>query len=1448
MDQVSRASSGAVLSMERVKIAWLDRATFYQFLVSDAEGDSMVFVEELTVDYRLSQLLTGDYLKIEDINLKGVKLDMLRSAADSTFNITSFIRSLKSEQVEKEGKSDVAISIESISIDELSVVLLDSIKLQTNARSENAKTGVDLAHLDLEIPYLVLLDFQLSNDTIKGNLHQFSLEERNSAFKIDRFNTAFNLCEHSLGLDDLLLQTPTSVLSDSLEFFYNGYDDFSHFIDSVSFVFHFEKSLISQTDLRILTGVTSLPSDIELDGIFWGSVGDFNVEDARIAFGESSFFEGGLSCFGLPNIPKTFLLADITDSHLLPADLSPYIGELSENLSQMGQIDFQGSFAGFLKDFVARGNFYTDQGKVYTDINIKIPEDARETYYKGNVNFESVNIGAFLQNDFIQQVNLRATIEGTGLTRENADFEINTLILESEVGGYMYDSISYKGRFASDVLEGFLVIEDPNCKITGTTKVDVGNGESVNVQLSVDQFVADSLRLSSVSLAYSGAITLDLKGFSLDSSLVDLRLDSTHLVFSSGSTSIDSLLFSVQSLDSMRSATLLFPGFYAALSGDFLAADAVKDLSNMLEGYRRKLQMSVDTVFLSGSGKRYKMELIAEVNDLDPYMETMGLPYGLSAGSRLEAEFRQGKSSNLSVYLEAAELKNENQLLRNVTFELNGAESINGEGVLTSFLLQADELTFAKVPSVDHILIEGVWSGNDIDMVTELSQVATSTDVRLESNFLIEKGKVTLKMLPSYLKILDDNWKFNPTNSIEINRKQLQISHFEIFDSSESISLNGYYSGSDSTYLSVFSEDLNLDKFRLFSVDMTGFLNGGFDLFRSDPGEAFKFSGDFFVKDLAYDSVAIGDIEGTAKWQPRTQSVFTSLKVDRQNFGAIEVLGYYNTQNLLNQLDFVVNFSEADLQVAEPFLATNFSHIKGTASGLLRVSGMLDAPKVVGNCSISNGEVLINYLNTQYQFNGTLNFDPSAINLENFRIIDRKGARSSVTGAVRHQNFKDFLLAITIDARDFEVLNTTYQDNSLYYGSAYVSGGVAVSGPMNDLLIQADVKTDAGTRFFIPISESTEVGQGSYITFVDVNDTTASIIEEEFAKIEGLTLDFDLEITPEAYCELIFDIKTGDIIKGNGKGNLKLRLNTDGEFTMLGPLEIVSGSYNFTFFNIINKEFTVASGSTISWYGDPYNAKLDIEAKYLQRASMAPLSPSATSSDEEISTSDATVAPFYVVLNITEGMLSPNIDFAIDFVNESDASAEDQSILADLHNDEQELQRQVISLLLLKKFSTSDDNLIGNSQGSLASSVSEFLSSQASYFASQIDDNLEVELDLSDLNNDAVEDFQLRFAYTFLDGRLKVSRGGGFGDQEDETQSVLDDIVGDWSVEYTLTKDGKLRAKVFSNSNQEYTSTNMDPEAGASLLFVSSFDDFRSIFFPRRQQAILRKEEEESNE
>jgi hypothetical protein len=89
-----------------------------------------------------------------------------------------------------------------------------------------------------------------------------------------------------------------------------------------------------------------------------------------------------------------------------------------------------------------------------------------------------------------------------------------------------------------------------------------------------------------------------------------------------------------------------------------------------------------------------------------------------------------------------------------------------------------------------------------------------------------------------------------------------------------------------------------------------------------------------------------------------------------------------------------------------------------------------------------------------------------------------------------------------------------------------------------------------------------------------------------------------LTANPACKIDVILDEATGDIIKGEGNGLLKIRVGNKEPLTINGNYNITKGEYTFNFQTFFKKYFTVNSGNIV-WSGDPLNARIDILAEYL---------------------------------------------------------------------------------------------------------------------------------------------------------------------------------------------------------------------------------------------------------
>jgi hypothetical protein len=273
---------------------------------------------------------------------------------------------------------------------------------------------------------------------------------------------------------------------------------------------------------------------------------------------------------------------------------------------------------------------------------------------------------------------------------------------------------------------------------------------------------------------------------------------------------------------------------------------------------------------------------------------------------------------------------------------------------------------------------------------------------------------------------------------------------------------------------------------------------------------------------------------------------------------------------------------------------------------------------------------------------------------------------------------------------------------------------------------------------------------------------------------------------------------------------------------------------------LVNKEFLVRPGGIVSWNGDPLAGEMNITATYTQRTSLAPVLGTA-------SNGAAAVVPVTAVMSLTGPLLLPAIKLGLEFNDAPGALQGDlAAFTSSLRNDEQELNRQVFSLLVFKQLSPpgSFGNTISlrGQDNTVQNSLGQILSTQLGLLTSQIDQNLEIDFNINGLTAEQLQALQVRLSYSFLNGRLRLTREGGFTNNSNlvtpgsgvrpggGNTAGQASLLGDLSLEYFLRPDGKFRTKLRYETTPRDLETVNQPRAGISLLHTEQFNTLGELF------------------
>src|SRR5690606_13778390 len=275
------------------------------------------------------------------------------------------------------------------------------------------------------------------------------------------------------------------------------------------------------------------------------------------------------------------------------------------------------------------------------------------------------------------------------------------------------------------------------------------------------------------------------------------------------------------------------------------------------------------------------------------------------------------------------------------------------------------------------------------------------------------------------------------------------------------------------------------------------------------------------------------------------------------------------------------------------------------------------------------------------------------------------GTEGFVTGGITHQNFSNFVLDLDIKAKELLVLNTTEKTEDPYYGTAFVSGDIAIKGATDEIVISADVTTERETKFYLPIDGAIEVSKTSFVTFVDptVIDTLAEKIEQSINLNKGVSLDFNMNVNTNAMVSIIVDSELDNKLEATGYGNIRMKMNPYQDIEMYGTYTVTDGFYNFVMTGL-KRRFDVLDGGTVTWNGDPFGAIIALTARYTTKADPSTL--------VNIPTGGRTT----VILDmfLTGELFDPQIDFDISAPR---AAGTVQSVISGQLSDKDKMYRQV---------------------------------------------------------------------------------------------------------------------------------------------------------------------------
>lgn len=1466
------------VDIQYVSVKWFNSLTLEGVSIKDYQGRPMITVGRLDANYNLRKLIDSSAynLHIEEVVLYRPTVQMIKNPKNGDTNLDDFIARIDELTA---SPNPVPGPDQHTPFTVGKITLVDGAYTLEDPREPlmNDVNSFDYNHFTLQHLNGDVRNFLILGDTIALNVKGLAGVDRGSGLTIRRIDTHFLYCAKKMELARLHAHIGNSIIRNELTFYYDKPSAFGDFNSRVLMKASLNDSEVRSKDLGYFSSyLRGLNETWLLSGVFTGTVNDFRLSHTDLRFGPGgrSRLTGDIAWKGLPDIDRTTVDFDLTPSVVNMADIRQYYPDTAFNhvIQKLGTVAFQATFVGAFDDFKTKGSFQTAIGSVSGDLALRLAPQPDLTTYTANLRSDNLNLGRLIDQPELGLVNGEGRLMGRGTDLERATADIDGRFGRFGWQGYDYRNVVVQGNLQKAFFHGHAGINDPNLAFDIDGEFDLnGPRNRYDLHGTVKQADLRALGYLADSLTVKTELDVQLEGQRLNDIVGRARFRKATLMLNRRTLTIDSLslVSSIEKPVAGRADSVGVQRYFdldsdlltTRLQGNFEPQRTIDDLSKLLREYA--LYFASDAAGMkqyyarkqrdrpgprSPLSQRYSVDYQFIAKDITPLLALLSPSVYVAPATQLEGRFLKDNTTFLTATVRTDSVRFGTLGLGPSNLDLTTSKLTYDEAVLASAVLSSQRQTFSKRLPTRNLQAEASWDVDHIVFTSSIEQRdslgrQSPNRANLNGELRFKGDAIDLTFRQSKLRVLDGDWTLNPESMIRKVGDTYTVRNLSIVNQDQVILASGRLSADSTESLRAEARNFRLQSLNgLLNTTLGGTLNGTLtvrDVYKTPIVES-----ELMVTQLAYQNTLIGDVRGKGQWDQPTERLNVAASLNRAGADVLTLEGTYTPQKKDSPLLLKASLNDANLNLLEPFTTDLFSNLGGTANGQVAVSGTPSAPALNGEVQIKGGRGRFDYLKADFTFDDKIYFGESEIIARRLTLRDPDGNTAQVRGGVYHDGFRYFTLGFDADFKNFRILNTTAKDNDMFYGQAVVTGKAELYGPISNLNIRATVSSNKGTRIYIPLDGAASVASDDQIRFVsrsglgepNPRTTRPDGTVEGDVDLSRIQMDFNFDITPDAYCEIQLDHQTGDIIKAYGQGQLAMKVDTKGDFTMTGNYEIQKGDYTFTFQNIINKRFQIRPGSRITWTGDPYGALLDVTAAYTQYTSLAPLLPASNSSTN--TRADQTRRyPVDLLIKLNGELGSPAISYNLD-VKEYPASSDfRQAVIAfesRLQSNDQELTRQVSSVLLFNQLLSENTGLFeqGQVNSGVANSVSELISNQISRLASNLNENLDVGVSFGGFtsgtqNENLLNNLQLRFSYRLLNDRLRISRDGGF--TYGQSQYNAASLLGEWTLEYFITPDGRFRAKMYNRNQQsilsQYSlSSTITTGGGLSFLYTRSFN------------------------
>lgn len=1454
------------VDITRIEFSPFNRIELFGVTLPDRQGDTLLYANKIGVGVDVIRLITEERISLNNIQLFGLDVHITKETPSSPTNLQFIIDAFSPEG--KRGARPIDLRINS--------ALIRRSRLRYDVLSEPHTDlhRFDANHISVHELTANLALKAFDNDTIDAHIKRLSFKEQ-SGLHVERLTLRTQGNRHGAKLAQFSLQLPHTKLStEQAVVEWGNITDIEQMLDSAHVELEIDHSRIVLSDLSpLLPSLRQFHSPIEVSCQIAGNADDIQIADITLDMGD-----------GDVRFHTAATLKNILHRENLYIDCSPLRIETSaigarsigvnlgieddatmEMLTALSDVEFDGNINGHLSNINAVARLHSGIGDVQIESVLNADTSFSAIQCQAHVKTEGINLKPIVgATSKIGVVALNIDVNATTQKKKLYSTQVRGKIDKVEYNQYTYSDITINGLYEDNNYNGHITLNDPNGYIDIDGKLQLKEEQkSADIAICCNQADLAAFNLLPQSkgniLSFDGDISLT--GDKIENLNGYIHIDDIVYGDSINNVVCDRLYIKTENDTFPQKITIESDYAEGYIQGTYNTANLVQSLQVMMQPVVPSLiPASVP-----------KVSEISTENNFEWYMtftpnvqmsQILELPFTLTDTACIDG-YLYGTNQKARLHVSAPYIWIGKTHMEKMDIAINQHDGKMDCDIQTGIINHLKDITttwhITGDAHNDQIDLGIGWESNTA--ATFNGNIVLNAQLSRNANNK-EQVDIGVEIEPTDIIINDTVWNIKAAD-VSVKEKEIAVNGIEISRPLQHIYIDGKISENASDTLYVELQDINLDYvFETLNIDFVTFggrATGRVDaanLFSPTPHIATK---SLDIRDFSYNDAVFGDLSLMSNFDLNEMSILLKGIINNKRGQESIVDGYiYPTRD---SLSIAFDVDHVPLKFIRPFVGTILSDVDGEASGEIVLEGHFERIYIYGDAYAYDFSFGVPFINTRYHLSDSVHFSQDAIMFNDITVYDEYGNTAKAHGELHHKYFTNLDYDIKIyDTDNIEVFNVPHTPGAMFYGNIYGSGDVSIKG--NDYRTDIDVKmtTDRNSAFTYALTNTLSAIDYPFLSFTNKREPkeepVISIISQRDSAVirnnnimlkaqkpqiplNTLYLTLEANITPVADITLVMNEMTGDEMKVNGEGVLRMEYNTaTNDIMMFGSVEINRGKYNFSIEDLIRRNFTINSGSSVTFQGNPMNAQLDIDATYSLQANLADLDKSFAQ-DSELT---RTTVPVDTKLIIQGDLMKPEIGFDIELPT---LSADMESKMRSIVSTDEMMRRQIIYLLALNTFFTPEFNSGGNtgSNNELSAMATSALSSSLGSLMGQFSENWNISPNLRSEQGDFTDiEVDLYLSSQLLNNRLIFNGNIGYRDSRYSSTN----FIGDFDIEYLLNESGTLRLKGYNHFNdRNYTLRTALTTQGIGIVYKHDFNTWANFFeFSKRKK---KKEKIEDN-